>query len=231
MLIGGILGIGSVLLVLCAGIGYVVLLPAFATSREAEAKVACAENIKTIAQALRNYHDDFGSFPPAYTVDSDGTPLHSWRALILPYIGQQALYDRLDFSQGWDELVNVKYSQVNIPVYRCPSSPNMPDGHCVYVGIEDPNGIFFKTETTSLSDIEDGADKTILVAECAARSAVSWLMPRDVVRSRFPVAEQHDDGSHCCTADGSVHFMPTRVPLKVRDALVTKAGGEDVEIP
>src|SRR5271163_108233 len=42
--------------------------------------------IKQIAVALHNYHDTYGSFPPAYVADETGKPMHSWRVLILPFL-------------------------------------------------------------------------------------------------------------------------------------------------
>ena len=40
----------------------------------------------SIIVALHNYHDEHGSFPPAYVSDESGRPLYSWRVLILPYL-------------------------------------------------------------------------------------------------------------------------------------------------
>jgi len=40
--------------------------------------------------ALFNYHDDYGSYPPAYIADESGRPMHSWRVLILPYLGRSS---------------------------------------------------------------------------------------------------------------------------------------------
>ncbi len=51
---------------------------------------------------LHNYHDVYGSFPPACVKDDRGRPLHSWRVLILPYINEQALYEQYDFSVPWN---------------------------------------------------------------------------------------------------------------------------------
>src|SRR5688572_32747678 len=45
-------------------------------------------------------------FPPAYVADSNGTPMHSWRVLILPYIEANHIYDRYDQTQPWDSATN-----------------------------------------------------------------------------------------------------------------------------
>src|SRR5688572_16573457 len=39
--------------------------------RSAVRRMTCANNLKHIALALHNYHDVYGSLPPAYIADSD----------------------------------------------------------------------------------------------------------------------------------------------------------------
>jgi hypothetical protein len=39
-----------------------------------------------IAHAFHRYHEKNGHFPPAYTVESKGQKLHSWRTLLLEWI-------------------------------------------------------------------------------------------------------------------------------------------------
>ena len=60
-------------------------------AREAVRCQMCRNKMQQIGIALQKYHDQHGSFPPAYTVDADGNPLHSWRTLILPYFGEPKL--------------------------------------------------------------------------------------------------------------------------------------------
>jgi hypothetical protein len=64
-----------------------VILPMHRAAQE----VVCQANLRTIGLALRNYHGAYGCFPPAYTTDARGTPMHSWRVLILPFAGEDAL--------------------------------------------------------------------------------------------------------------------------------------------
>ena len=66
--------------------------------REPSRRSQCKNNLKQIGLALHNYHEKYQAFPPAYTVDATGKPLHSWRTLILPFVDQQALYDKIDLS-------------------------------------------------------------------------------------------------------------------------------------
>jgi hypothetical protein len=90
-------------------IPFLLMLPAIQDSREAARRRLCESNMTQIGVALRNYHDHHGSFPPAYTVDEEGNPLHSWRTLILPYFTPDFLdskwkdfYDQIRFDEPWD---------------------------------------------------------------------------------------------------------------------------------
>ena len=51
---------------------------------------------------MNNYEAQHGCFPPAYSVDKDGRPLHSWRVLLLPYLDEEELYKQLRLDEPWD---------------------------------------------------------------------------------------------------------------------------------
>ncbi|HSG73025.1 MAG TPA: DUF1559 domain-containing protein, partial [Planctomycetaceae bacterium] len=85
-----------------------LLMPVTRNAGPAARRWACKNNLKQIGLALHNYHDSFGTFPPAYTVDADGKPLHSWRTLILPFVEQQSLYDSIDLTKPWDDPANAE---------------------------------------------------------------------------------------------------------------------------
>src|ERR1700756_2643029 len=77
-----------------------LLLPAVQKVREAAARAQCMNNLKQMGLALHNYHSVFGGFPPAKVT----TPTtHNWTVFILPYIEQDNLYKRYNFSVNWDD--------------------------------------------------------------------------------------------------------------------------------
>ncbi|MCL2711649.1 MAG: DUF1559 domain-containing protein [Planctomycetaceae bacterium] len=104
-----------------------VLFPAMSYSREAARCATCVGNMKAIGVALQNYHDHHGSFPPAYTVDAEGNPLHSWRILILPYFAPgvieqkwKDIYDQIRFDEPWDSEHNRQFNEY-IEHHWCPN--------------------------------------------------------------------------------------------------------------
>src|SRR4051794_10185895 len=99
---------------------------AFAPLRDWRRQETLKANLKAIGLALYSYHDRCGSFPPAYFTDAKGTPIHSWRTLILPDLGEQALYDAYNFAQPWDGPDNRRLADQTPLRYRDPFNPSHP---------------------------------------------------------------------------------------------------------
>jgi prepilin-type N-terminal cleavage/methylation domain-containing protein/prepilin-type processing-associated H-X9-DG protein len=96
------------LLVVIAIIGVLValLLPAVQAAREAARLTHCKNNLKQLGLALQNYHAANGRFPFAgadygwcrYPEVAGSLQIRNWNGLVflLPYLEQQAIYDRFD---------------------------------------------------------------------------------------------------------------------------------------
>lgn len=61
-----------------------------------------AASLRLVAKALEEYRDDCGEYPPTVVRDADGRPLHSWRALLLPYLDEPQLAAAYHFDEPWD---------------------------------------------------------------------------------------------------------------------------------
>ncbi len=94
------------LLVVITIIGILIslLLPAVQAAREAARRTQCSNNIRQICLALLNYESAVGCFPPgALNTNptlSDYTtyPRTTWAIHLFPFMEQQNLYGRIDFS-------------------------------------------------------------------------------------------------------------------------------------
>src|SRR5437773_4572104 len=95
------------LLVVIAIIGVLIglLLPAVQKVREAANNIKCKNNLKQIGIAMHLWHDVHGKLvpgaiykppvPPA-TAWTNPSPSWSWGVLLLPYLEQQNLYNRIN---------------------------------------------------------------------------------------------------------------------------------------
>ena len=64
------------------------------------------EHLKTLAAALDKYHEKHGVYPPAALCDTEGRPVLSWRVALLPYLGEEALFNEFKLDEPWDSLHN-----------------------------------------------------------------------------------------------------------------------------
>jgi hypothetical protein len=77
----------------------------------------CKRFIWQISIAISVYVDEYGTYPPPVTFDNEGKAMHSWRALILPYVDETLKYD---YSVPWDHPNNIPLHNKMPLVFRCP---------------------------------------------------------------------------------------------------------------
>ncbi|MEZ6034377.1 MAG: DUF1559 domain-containing protein [Planctomycetaceae bacterium] len=219
---------------LLVAIGFVLvalLLPGL-QRRDVARRTQCKNNLKQIGLALHNYHDDYGAFPPAYTVDSEGRPLHSWRTLLLPYLEHSNLYQEIDFSKPWNDPVNAAVFEVSINEFQCPSL-SIPKNHTTYLGVNGPDSFFNANAARIISEITDGTSNTLTVVEVPYDQSVPWMAPQDADEaSILQLTEDsqlaHTGGYQGLIADGSVRFISVRLDQSTLRALLTISAGDVV---
>jgi hypothetical protein len=199
----------------------------------------CTTNLRQIAGALELYHQKYGSYPPAYVADAKGKPMHSWRTLILPYLGQSAVYDRYRFDEPWDGPHNRQLHSIAIPWYTCPAaSPGSAGTSTSYVAVVGPQTAWPGAKATKQAQFTDGFAQTLLVVE-VQNSGIHWSEPRDLDFAQMPLAinaksgkgisSSHPGTAHACTVDKDVVILRETLPPDVIRALLTIAGGERLE--
>lgn len=174
------LSIVEILVVLAIlGLIIVLFMPATRTARPAAYRTQCRNQLKMIALALHNYADKWESFPPAYTVDEEGRPLHSWRTLILPYMERQALYETIDLSKPWDDPANREAYETVISNFRCPAS-DIPKTDTTYLAVITPGGPLHPEEPGTPAQFDPNSANRLMVIEVDLEYAVHWMQPIDV---------------------------------------------------
>ncbi len=206
-----------------------LMIPAVSEGREAARRMQCSNNLKQIGLAFHNYHSAYGTLPPAYTVDADGNRLHSWRTLILPFIDQSALFQQIDFTKPWDDPANAILQQLEVPIFRCPSS-KVANRMTTYQIIDDPSSPFPGSTPLKFSDIRDGLSNTLFVIETDELDAVHWAEPKDQVQLSYlaAVKASHSGGRNAVMGDGSVLFLSDNMDQKVASGITTRSGSEVV---
>lgn len=234
MIVGGTL-VGLGLLV----VGLFFARPILATIGNATQQSNCEGNMTQLALAMQRYHDDHGSYPPAYIANEAGEPMHSWRVLLLPYLEHGWMHDRYDFNQPWNSPQNAQVTQSMPSVFGCPADEtaymNDETSYMVVIGA---NTLFPGSTPTSQADVSDRLEYTMMIVE-VPESGIHWAEPRDLDARQIsfevnsgPYGQEmgsfHPGGAVYATADGKTYFLPELTPPEYVEALTTINGGEAI---
>jgi hypothetical protein len=155
----------------------------------------CQRHLKVISTAFRAYSDEYGSYPPAFTVNDKGERLHSWRTLILPYIGEESLYRQIDLAQPWDAPVNRQARETAVSTYRCPSASG-PTNHTDYLAIVSPRSLLRSEVPVPRSAVTAVPNDVVFALDLNSRHGVPWMEPRDLDEAAYLGLKTDDGKSH-----------------------------------
>ena len=196
-----------------------------------------ANKLKQIAIAAQNFYDTHSRLLPAgVTVDGQGRALHGWQTMILPYIDEAPLYNKIDRTRPWNNPVNLPHFRVQLDEYLNPSADPTVDANGF--GLSHYAGnvwVLGGTKQHTLKEIKDGASKTFLAGESAGNFP-AWGKPgnwRDpalgVDRSPDGFGGNRRGATQFVMVDGSVREVFDDVDPAVLKALSTPAGGEEIK--
>jgi hypothetical protein len=206
------------------------------TSRE---RTTSIRNLERIAEALNSYAADNGTYPPPATRDRNNAKLHSWRVLILPYLGEEDLYNKFDLNLPWDHRANMAVARSEIPLaYQHPnrgvSSAYYESGYYLITG---QGTLFPNTGPLGPDQVSDNLSQTILVTEGTPLvPSGMWTEPVDLdfanIQGKLgtkPGIEPGgllEDGVAFATVDARGHFVSNVMEPMTFRSLVTCRGGE-----
>lgn len=200
----------------------VSLARAVGRAREAARRSDCKCQFCSLKLAMHNYHEVHGSFPPAYVEGPDGTPWHSWRTLLLPFVDQRAIYDAYRFDEPWNGPSNRALAATVQPTWlQCPSSPGRgvtPFSN--YVVVAGAGTVFPGPNVTSLNEIANDEEVT-LIAEVEGLD-IHWMEPRDLALDTMSfeinpthgpgISSSHPGGAHVQAIQDGARFMTDDSP-------------------
>ncbi len=222
-------------LVAIVGLAVALLLPAVRSAREPARRNSCMNNLKQIGLALSNYESMHGAYPPAYTVDAEGRPLHSWRTLILPYMEQKALYEQIDLTKPWDDPANEQARNTSLSVYQCPSNPDDDPEHAnftTYLAVVTPDSAVRTADSLSHAELPSPSE-TLLVIDALPSQATPWMSPVDADEQLLlgvdPNLERQHGGDLCLAAyaDGHVSALSGAIDAPALRALISASADDN----
>ncbi len=206
------------------------LMPDLHSVKEAVHRCQCSEQMQQIILAMLLYQRDHGRLPPAYSVDKNGNPLHSWRVLLLPYLGQTELYQKIRVDEPWDSEYNRQFHDQDVSIYRCPSVTTAKPGQTTYSVLVGPEMPFQAGKSKSLNDSTLRKHYLILVVE--REKPCGWMVPTNEIPqadadaginiNRHPnsrrklangIAGPHSGGANFGFRDGAVRYLSETMDL------------------
>ncbi len=141
--------------------------------------------LQKISLVIHNYESAFKCFPPGRPsqAESERGKL-SWRVYLLPFLGEEQLYQQFRLNEPWDSSHN-KPLLAKIPdVFR--STPweflfanELPAGYTTWVAPVGNGTVFGQSEIVKFENITDGTSNTVWLVEVKPQHAVPWTAPQD----------------------------------------------------
>ncbi len=192
------------------------------------------QQLQNLTAAMLSWHSSYAAFPSADGREAFGMPGLSWRVHVLPWLGEQELYQRFHLDEPWDsehnktliEQMPEMYASVKPETKGTPERKGTTSLH-VLAGEGMP---FSGDEAPVLEAMTDGAERTILVAVAGADRAEIWTKPGaleidgDARKSLGKVGEEILVGF----MDGSPAILPADITDDALRHLMNGADGHGI---
>lgn len=221
-----------------------VALPAAQQMRVARMHQNSQDNIRRIVVALNKYHDNHGSYPPAYFADDKGKPMHSWRVMILPELGRNDLYRQYDFDVPWDAPENFGVTMQMPHEYASfGNQATLGSNTTQFCAVVGKGTMFPHAKSVTRSEITDSHDTVLAIVEVQG-IGFDWTDPGedydiDSPKGTFVIVNDVQGGNllTSSTLTGNVgtvnedtfHIPATTSSATLRD-MATCRGGEYVPV-
>ena len=204
--------------------------------QEAADRMKTHNNLRQIAMALQNYHDNTANYPKDL-VDENGKVLMSWRVELLPYLEGNDLYLKIDRTKPWDDAANKKLWDEMPDVFKIPNRPTKEKGDTYFqafrtvnwLGKDDPWQV--DNHKTLATDITDGTAHTAAVFEMA--EPTNWMKPGDNLfdpKKLAAIGNPKTGKANVVMLDQTVRVLDTKKYTGDKlAAIITGNGGEEVD--
>ena len=182
------------------------------------------KRLEEVAKALKSYEGIHGHLPaPNFQpINSNELPIFSWRCELLPLLGRQHIYDKIDFKLPRDSKTNTRLQRNILPAMHNrldeqPMTPMLP---------VNANWMFpDRSMPAKLSSITDRREHTAVALEVRTDKSFQYFQPSDLMSDDLSLWGREDE-SGVMFIDGN---FDVRIVAKTEDnlkAVLSIAGGE-----
>ena len=169
------------------------------------ARASIAGRMSSVGHALERYADKHGALPPLILEGPDGTPYHSWRALLLEFLDSD-MYAKYDYTLPWNHDHNRQVARLFNPF----GSPGTESIECQ---------LFRVALSKDQKDGVDGASNVIAIIEVRNKS-ISWTEPVDLRPEDVDKDLLRDEPYVYIFRKGHSRLCENANPVLVREAFV-----------
>lgn len=188
--------------------------------------------MKQLGLAFHLYYDTFRRFPRA---DGDGQGTKnglSWRVHLLPYLGEQQLFDEFHLDESWDSEHN-KALIARMP--RIYSTPGVTEEGKTAFHVFAGEGTLFQGELGfDLRSVTDGTSNTLLAVIAGTDTAEIWTKPGgldvDPQSPRKSLGDLQGQPFFTVFADGFVRELPVDIDERLLAAMINPADGIAIDV-
>jgi prepilin-type processing-associated H-X9-DG protein len=221
----------------------ILALPSAAESIAEAANARSSNNLRQLVLAMHNYHDVHGGLPARFNKHEAGEPLLSWRVLILPWVGEEALFAEFRLNEPWDSEHNKALIEKMPDVFRHPRAVTEAGKTCylAVVGegsaMSEPRDAARTPTGRSFEQLSgaDGLSSTAMLVQVKPELAAIWTRPDDYAWAEQPeptsgLLFNQSEKSNVAFADGSVHTLTAAKLRKIATAIFRFDDGEAVDL-
>ncbi|MFO0940139.1 MAG: DUF1559 domain-containing protein [Pirellulales bacterium] len=183
-------------------------------AKQQAAQMTRSNNLRQLLLSMHNYESAYRVVPFNHSVEGRLSEDLSWRVRVLPFIEQNALYEKFDLSEPWDSEKNKPLANTMPEIFGKDGKTNM----CWIV-----------SDVKGFQDITDGLSNTICMIE--SKNLVPWTEAKDITADEAEkMITGLADGEKILVGlyDGSVRYLDNQTPPEAVRAMLTPAGGEVV---
>ena len=160
--------------------------------------------------------------------------MHSWRVLILPFLGQQEIYRAYKFDEPWNGPNNRNLPGRIGNIYLRSGLESNQIQTTSFVAVVGPQTVWSGGKPRSQKDIVDGTHDTLMVVEVPDGQFL-WMEPRDLEFDSMSFRINDGSGrglgsrlggARVVSADGTVRTLPDNYDGNTLRAMLTANGGE-----
>jgi hypothetical protein len=157
----------------------------------------CKSNIRRILFALKQYHDEYGKFPPPIIVSDNGLQ-HSWRSAILPYLE----INDYRMNEPWNSPWNKKRCQKVSAIFMCPDESKEEDCSTSYLMVT------VDILSSNIEKEKEIIDKSSILIIEAYNTGISIGEPRDITLKQVLKGIRQCNNKNQDIVIGGVHIPP-----------------------